>query len=155
MLRRLAVTVVLPGIGLLAFGLRALEQDRRATDQQVRDRLQRAAELAARAIDQQLGNWRQFRSDGVTLDTGPSLKITPSQRVAYEPGEPITPAAAEPALAEAEQYELARGDIERAIPLYRRATAIGGPRLPAVALSRLAACHKKTRNADDALQAYR
>src|SRR5258707_5475878 len=109
MLRRFAVTVVLPGIVLLAFGLRALEQDRRSTDQQVRDRLQRAAELAAREIDQQLVNWRQFRSDGVTLETGPALKISPPQRVAYEPGEPITAQTAEPALAEAEQYEQVRG----------------------------------------------
>src|SRR5437660_5397002 len=136
--------VVLPGLVLLAFGLRALEQDRRATDQQVRDRLQRAAELAARAIDQQLGNWRQFWSDGVTLDTAPSLKITPSQRAAYEPGDTTASQAAEPVLAEAEQYELVRGDIERAIPLYRRATAMGGRRLRAVAFARLAACYRKT-----------
>src|SRR5258705_13440597 len=102
-LKRFAVMVVLPGIVLLGFGLRALDQDRRATDQQVRDRLQRAGELAARAIDQQLANWRQFRSDGVTLETGPPLKITPPQRVAYEPGEPIGAQTAEPALAEAEQ----------------------------------------------------
>src|SRR5258707_13930832 len=112
MLRRFAVTVVLPGIVLLAFGLRALEQDRRATDQQVRDRLQRAAELAARAIDQQLANWRQFQSGGVSLDTGPPLKITPPQRVAYEPGDSITAQAVEPLLAEAERYEQVRGDIE-------------------------------------------
>ena len=89
MLRRFAVTVVLPGIVLLAFGLRALEQDRRATDQQVRDRLQRAAELAARAIDRELANWQQFRSDGVAVETTPALKITPQRRVAYEPGEPV------------------------------------------------------------------
>src|SRR6185503_7100746 len=96
--------VVLPGIILLGFGLRALEQDRRATDQQVRDRLQRAAGLAARAIDQQLANWQQFRPEGVTLETGATLKITPPRRVAYEPGERIASQAAEPALAEAEQY---------------------------------------------------
>src|SRR5258708_38264005 len=97
--------VVLPGMVLLGFGLRALQQDRRATDQQVRDRLQRAAELAARAIDQQLANWQQFRSDGVIVETAPALKITPSQRVAYEPVETIAPRAVEPPLAEAEQYE--------------------------------------------------
>src|SRR5436190_23771981 len=105
MLRRFAVTVVLPGVILLGFGLRALEQDRRATDQQVRDRLQRVAELAARAIDQQLANWQQFRSEGVGLETGMALKIAPPQRVAYEPGKGIAAQNAEPALAEAEQYE--------------------------------------------------
>ena len=154
MLRRFAVTVVLPGIILLGFGLRALEQDRRATDQQVRDRLQRAAELAARAIDQQLANWQQFRSDGVTLETGSALKIAPPQRVAYEPGERIAAQAVEPALAEAEQYEQVRGDIASAIPLYRRATATGGPHVRAVAWQRLAACYRKTGMRDKAVQAY-
>jgi signal transduction histidine kinase len=154
-LRRFAVTVVLPGIILLGFGLRALEQDRRATDQQVRERLQRAAELASRAIDQQLANWQQFRSDGVTLDTGSALKITPSQRVAYEPGERIAAQDVEPALAEAVQYEQVRGKIASAIPLYRRAAATGGPHLRAMAFERLAACYRKTGMRDNAVQAYR
>jgi hypothetical protein len=60
MLRRFGVMVVLPGIVLLGFGLRAMEQDRRATGQEVTDRLARAARLAARAIDQQLANCDSF-----------------------------------------------------------------------------------------------
>src|SRR5687767_14259922 len=112
MLRRFAIMVVLPGIVLLAFGLRALEQDRRATDQQVRDRLQRTAGLAARAIDQQLSNWQQFRPHGITVVTAPALKIVPSQLMAYELGEHVSTQTAEPALAEAEQNEQVRGDIE-------------------------------------------
>ena len=155
MLRRFAVTVVLPGVILLGFGLRALEQDRRATDQQVRDRLQRAAELAARSIDQQLANWQQFRSGGVSLVTGPALKITPPRRLAYEPGEPIAAQAVEPALAEAVQYEQVRENIALAIPLYLRAAATGGPHLRAVAFERLAACYRKTGMRDKAVQAYR
>src|SRR5438105_13429545 len=135
--------VVLPGIVLLGFGLRTLEQDRRATDQQVRDRLQRAAELAARAIDQQLANWQQFRSDGVSLDTGPALKITPPQRVAYDPGERIATQNAEPTLTEAEQYEQVRGNIESAIPLYRRATETGGAHLRGAAFEGQGPCHRK------------
>lgn len=154
-LRRFALTVVLPGVILLGFGLRALEQDRRATDQQVRDRLQRAAELAARAVDLQLANWQQFQSDGVSLETGPALKITPLRRVAYEPGERIAAQAVEPFLAEAERYEQVRGNIEAAIPLYRRATVAGGPHLRAAAFARLAACYRKIGMRDKAVQAYR
>ena len=155
MLRRFAVTVVLPGVILLGFGLRALDQDRRVTDQQVRDRLQRAAELAARTIDQQLGNWQQFRSDGVSLETGPLLKLTHQHRLAYDPGEPIAAHADEPALAEAVQYEQVRGNIEAAIPLYQRAAATGGPHLRAVAFERLAACYRKSGMRDKAVLAYR
>ena len=38
-LRRFAILVVLPGLILLGFGLRTVEQDRRATEQQGRDRV--------------------------------------------------------------------------------------------------------------------
>lgn len=155
MLRRFAVTVVLPGFILLGFGLRALDQDRRATDRQVRDRLQRVAELAGRAIDQQLANWQQFRSGGVSLEIGPPLKVTPPRRLAYELNESIAAPAVEPALAEAEQDEQVRGNVESAIPLYRRAAASGGRRLRAFALERLAACYRKIGMRDNAVQAYR
>ena len=82
MLRRFGVTVLLPGVVLLLFGLRALEQDRSAVDRQIHDRIENAAALAARAIDQQLANWQQFRADGITL-AGNLIKLTPEQRSAY------------------------------------------------------------------------
>lgn len=154
-LRRFALTVVLPGVILLGFGLRALDQDRRATDEQVRDRLQRAAELAAHAVDLQLANWQQFRSDGVSLETGAALKITPPRRVAYEPGEGIAAPVVGAFLAEAERYEQVLGNIEAAIPLYRQATVVGGPHVRAAAFARLAACYKKIGMRDKAVQAYR
>ncbi|HUQ91101.1 MAG TPA: ATP-binding protein, partial [Bryobacteraceae bacterium] len=132
----------------------ALEQDREATDRQVQDRLQRAAELAARTMDQQLASWQQFRTDGVSLETTPVLKITPRRLLAYEPGERIMAQAPEPALAEAMQYEQVRGNIEAAIPLYRRATGMGGPHLRAVAYQRLAECYRKTGVRERVLQAY-
>jgi len=47
-----------------------------------------------------------------------------------------------------------RGDIASAIPLYRRATATGGPHVRAVAWQRLAACYRKTGMRDKAVQAY-
>ena len=147
--------VVLPGVILLAFGLRALDQDRRATDQQIRDRLQRIAELAARAIDRELANWQQFRPDGVSLETGAALKISPPGRVAYWPGERIAAEIAEPALAEAMRLEQVRGDLESAIPLYRRAASEGGPHLRAAAFERLAACYRKAGDRNQAVQAYR
>ena len=155
MLRRFAVTVVLPGVILLAFGLRALEQDRRATDQQIRNRLQQTAELAARAIDRELANWQQFRADGVSLETGTTLKITPPGRVAYWPGERITAQPVEPALTEAMHLEQVRGDLESAIALYRRAASDGGPQLRAAAFERLAACYRKAGDRNQAIQAYR
>src|SRR5689334_2643065 len=91
MLRRFGLLIILPGVILLGFGLRAIEQDRGATDQEVRDRLTRAAELAARTINQQLANWQQFRSDGVVIDSGPPRKVKPWSRMAYDPVKRIEP----------------------------------------------------------------
>jgi signal transduction histidine kinase len=155
MLRRFGLLIVLPGVILLGFGLRALDQDRRMTDQQVRDRLARAAELAARTIDQQLANWQQFRSDGVVIDSGPPVKVTPWSRLAYEPAKRMEPAPpVDPILTDAIHAEQSGRDLESAITLYRRATS-GTPAIRAVAWSRLAACYRKTGRKVEAIRAYR
>jgi hypothetical protein len=109
MLRRFGVMVLLPGIVLLLFGLRALEQDRRGVDLQIHNQMENAAALAARAIDQQLANWQQLRGDGVTMAGNP-MKLTPEQRSAYEVGEEATAETPVPAFAEAERQEF-RGDL--------------------------------------------
>ena len=155
MLRRFALSVVLPGVILLAFGLRALDQDRRTTEQQLRERLQRSAELAARTIDQQLASRQAFAADGISLETEPVLKITPPQSVAYWPGPTLPARTAEPILAEAMQAEQVRGDYESAIALYERAAAAGPARVSAAALERLAACYRKTGRQVKSIQAYR
>src|SRR5438132_1502929 len=68
---------------------------------------------------------------------------------------PIAAQPIEPVLADAVQYEQVRGNIESAIPLYRRAAATGGPHLRAVAFERMAACYRKTGMREKAVQAYR
>jgi signal transduction histidine kinase len=119
MMRRFALTVLLPGIVLLLFGLRALQQDRLAVEHQIRDRLANTAELAARTVDQQLANWQQFRSDGVIL-TGQPLRAVPSDAPAYEFQDSPTVPEPDPALADAERQELL-GEWDKAIMLYQRA----------------------------------
>src|SRR6266496_205908 len=118
MVRRFALTVLLPAIVLLLFGLRALEQDRLAVEHQIRDRLANTAALAARAIDQQFANWQQFRSDGVIL-TGQPVRAVPPDAPAYEFQDDVTVAEPDPALADAERQEL-QGDWGKAIALYRK-----------------------------------
>ena len=118
-MRRFALTVLLPGIVLLLFGLRALQQDRLAVEHQIRDRLANTAELAARTVDQQLANWQQFRSDGVIL-TGQPLRAVPSDAPAYEFQDSTTVPEPDPALADAERQELL-GEWDKAIMLYQRA----------------------------------
>ena len=155
MLRRFAAMVVLPGLVLLGFGLRALQQDRNTTEQQIKDRIQRDAELAARAMDQQLVNWQQFRTDGVTISTAPPVRVTPASRVAYEPGGLTPDAIDESPIAEAEQQEEVLGNPAAAIPLYQDATASEDAGLRAAALLRLGASYRKTGRLSEARQTYR
>jgi hypothetical protein len=100
--------------------LRTLQQDQAATDREVRDRLQRAAELGARSIDQQLANWRNFKPEGVTIGMPPEISITPENRIAYSSNPAIQIASFDQGLADAEQEEQVRGDLSSAIALYRR-----------------------------------
>ncbi len=151
MVRRFALTVILPGGVLLLFGLRALEQDRLAVEHQTRDRLATTAELAARAIDQQLANWRQFRNDGVML-TGQPLRAVPADAPAYEFQDSATFAEQNPALADAERWEL-QGEWDKAIELYRRA-ANELPHVRIQALLRQAETYGKAGKPDLAAGSY-
>ena len=54
-----AVTMFLPGILLAVIGVRAFYQDRRLADQQIRERLERAADLAFRELELELSRWQQ------------------------------------------------------------------------------------------------
>ena len=141
MFRRFGATVLLPGVVLLLFGLRSLDQDRRTVDRQIRDRLENAAQLAGRAIDQQLANWRQFRAGGITL-TGNPVRLQPAELSAYDFAEDPFPDDPAPALAEGEQEEF-RGDPVKATELYRRVAA-ESPHLRAQALLRLARVYTKS-----------
>src|SRR6185369_4677974 len=109
MLRRFGVTVLLPGIILLLFGLRTLEQDRLTLERQINDRLDNAAQLASRAIDQQLVAWQQFRADGVTVLANP-VRLAPAELSAYEFADDAPPEQLPPELAEAERREF-HGDL--------------------------------------------
>lgn len=153
-LRRFAFTVVLPGLVLLGFGLRAIDQDRRGTHQQLLERLQRAAGVAARAIDRQLVDWRQFRDDGLTVQSEPGLKISPRDYVAFLPSERIVVAAAHPGLAEAIHMEQVRGKLNDAIALYQEASKARDPQLKSAALARLASCYRKAGQIGNAIQTY-
>jgi len=148
--RRFLLTVLLPGVVLLLFGLRTLEQDRLAVEQHIRVRLANTSELAARAIDQQLANWSQFHGDGVML-TGQPLRAEPPDATAYEFQQNTLVPELDPALADAERQEL-RGEWDKAITLYRKAAEV--PAVRVQALLRLAATYSKRGRPDLAASVY-
>jgi len=52
------VGILLPGVVLAVFSARALVQERRLADQQIRERLERVAALTIRELGQELGQWQ-------------------------------------------------------------------------------------------------
>lgn len=156
-------TILLPGILLAVFGVRALRQERRLLDQQIRERLDRAGELAVRDLEQEFLEWqaalediRQARSvdperlpdrirrsvaepgSGAIVFLGPQeLRVWPERQLLYQPARPGTASPAEAlavgALAEAESLELREKDYPQAIVIYKRLLARAGPAGIAVA----------------------
>ena len=69
-----SVTMALPGILLAFLGARALYQERRLADQQVRERLERTADRTLRELEQELARW-QLAVDQASQD--PRLERLP------------------------------------------------------------------------------
>lgn len=155
MLRLFGLMVVLPGVVLLLFGLRALKQERREANQQIRDRLDRSADLALQVIDQQLTAWQQFRDIGVSVRFGPGLTTTPPDRLAYDPGNNDREPASSTALDEAERAEIQNGNYPQAIHLYQVALKDSSPALRTTGLIRLARTYRKANQNLQAIAIYR
>ena len=172
------LTILLPGMLLAFFGLRALRQERRLADQQIRERLDRAAELAVRDLEQELGRWQQAveqlsaaslpepvrralvvpGSAVVVFQDGRSPRVLPAGEVLYEVGPVESPAPERPlpaALIAAETQELRQRDYAQAIALYQQALATLEPAWRPMALQRLARTYHKQGRLEEAQRAYR
>ncbi len=178
-----ALTIVLPGVLLAVVGVRAWMQERRFAVQQLRERVDRAADLALRAFEQDIRIWQALLVQagrgappplesidesvrralaepgaGAVVFLGPIPVLWPEHQAPYALDQPNLHATAEPlsaALAAAELAEVRARDNERAIALYR--VAIGT--LPADArapgLLRLARTLRKAGREPEAIAIYR
>ena len=179
-----ALTILLPGTVLAVFAVRALLQERRLADQQIRERLDRAAELAVRDVEGELREWQIALE---TLRRNPSAHPTlpdrlrrsleepgaavivflgateprfwPERQLLYQPRQSArgVPLQTSPAgrLAEAESLELRDKDYPRAIDLYKRLLAKAIPDQHALLLHRLARTYNKAGLDEAALAAFR
>ncbi len=68
------VAILVPGILIAFIGFRALLQERRLADQQIRESVDRAAELAARDLEQELRQWQE-----TVGDADPAVPFSQSQ----------------------------------------------------------------------------
>ena len=180
-----ALTILLPGMLLAVFGARALFQERRLANQQIRERLDRAAELAVQDVQRELREWQtalekigQDRTvnaealpdrirpsvaepgAGVVVFLGPpERRVWPEQQLLYQDGGlgTASPPEALPtgALAEAESLELRQKDYPRAALLYKRLLATAEPDQRARLLHRLARTYRKAGRDEEAFRAFR
>ncbi|HSB14479.1 MAG TPA: hypothetical protein VLE22_08465 [Bryobacteraceae bacterium] len=72
------LTVLLPAALLAFLGFRAFRQERRLADHQVRDRLERVAESAARNLEEELREW-QSATEAIRPDRTRSIEELPAR----------------------------------------------------------------------------
>src|SRR3954463_7331734 len=69
------LTILLPGLLLAALGVRTVRQERRLAGQQLRERLDRAADIAVRDLEREVREWQsaleQIAPDDDVLDALP------------------------------------------------------------------------------------
>ena len=177
------LTVLLPAALLAFLGFRAFRQERRLADQQVRDRLERAAELAARGLEEELREWQRVTeaikpdrtrsiedlaervriavsepgAAAVVLLGQPRPRLIPESQLLYDlaPVPARSLAAQLPdTLREAETQELLTKNYSRAIQLYSEALSTVQPSLRPTLLHRLARTYRKSGQPREALRLY-
>jgi signal transduction histidine kinase len=180
----LGVLVLLPAVLLVALGVRTLVQDTRLAEAQARERLDRAAALAAQDLERGLGQWDRAlaevgaEAEGVarlvppliseTLDTNPDavlvrigsrqLDVLPAGRLLYtlEPESPVSfrPARLSAALQAGEILEIQKQDYARAAQAYRALLKSPDAAVRPLALLRLARTEAKAGRLQESLKFY-
>jgi signal transduction histidine kinase len=177
------ITILVPGVILAFFGLRALRQERAVAEQQIRERLNGAAETAGRRLELEFKEWqlaadRLAQSDPANRDAWPSqlraaseqtgvavvlyrngnrIESLPPGQLSYELSDEIGVHADSPAplLAQAESLELREKKYDEAIASYRRllAAETSGGRAPV--LHGLGRTLKKAGHNEEAIRTFR
>ena len=178
------LTVLLPGLVLAIVGVRALIQERGLAAQEMRERLDRSAALAAQQLGRELQTWRALLDavgrtgmidPGALPDwlresaaepgaaalvaPGPDgVLVWPRDALAYQPWPELTAAPRPPILprplAEAEKVELGDKDYPRVISLYQNLLAQATGDQGAWLLHRLARVYRKAGRAVDARHTF-
>ena len=177
-------SILVPGVVLGVFGLRALIQEKRLADQQQREAVEAAAEAALQRLVEQFAAWNRAldqlastarassgwpeRVRAATAEPGSAVVLVgqPGQVEALPPGQlpyPLSPAGSEPRArppatplwTEAESSELRSHDPAKALTLYRQVLGTAKPDERALVLHRVARCLLRAGRTREALEAFR
>ncbi len=180
-----ALTILLPGGLLAALGVRALIQERKAAGVEVEKRLDRAAELAGRAVERELTGWHAAAErlvDAAAFDATmlpESLRaaaaqpgtiavasfatdgsaVWPTDQLLYRVGHaqppPAMPGNPSATFTAAETAELRDKDYARAARLYEEVLKRATAAEHPALLLRLARTYRKAGRRDEALGRFR
>jgi signal transduction histidine kinase len=177
------MTILLPGLLLAVFAVRAMIHERRFAEQQHRDRLERAADAALRDLERDVREWHSALDGRVkgraNLDSLPPLlrealvlpgsgavvtvgagyaDVWPDEQLLYAATAPVSAPPLNSRLtgiiAAGERAELRERDYAGAIALYRRAVALSRGAERAWPVHRLARTLRKAGRTTEALAAY-
>ncbi len=159
----LAVAVAVPPAALLWVCWRVLEQDRALEEQQVAQRVERAADIATAALlravestERRLAEGAGDWPDGAVCLTAvrETLQVWPRERVSYLPAALHVPELPGAPFAAAESVEFGQRDLNRAATIYRDLASSDHADVRAGALLRLARCLRASGRHAEALPVY-
>src|SRR5262245_9047503 len=165
------LTIFAPGLLLAVFGARALWQEQRMADRQLRDWLDRGADVAIRALANDVAKLQSSLDAGLAAEKtfgnlpkdgswvfverrDPAFEVFPPNVLPYELGTVPEMVVTDPDLSRAEQLET-QGELERAIVAYRDLLAKTRPALLREVQHRLARALHKAGRTSDALSLWR
>ena len=162
--RLLALVTAVPLVALFWVCWRVLAQDRALEEQQIRQRVERAADIATAALqraveasERRLVEGNKDWPDGAAVMTaqGDAVQIWPPGRAAYFPVAPRLPELPVAPFAAGEAVEFRQRDLNRAAAVYRDLASSNRPDVRAGALLRLARCLRGSGRQADALPSTR
>jgi len=173
------VTVLFPALLLAIFALRALQQERNRADQQIDERMERAADIVTAGLERRLNNWQKSVDEmpaGMIIDEKgipeivrqellepgggvlayrslSGFHVYPPGRLLFWPGDDEPDAAAPAAFTPAEDCEFREKNYLKAIDVYARLSA-ANPKYRAELRQRIARCYRKAGMLERAMAAY-
>ena len=161
-----ALFVLATGVPLATLfwlGWRVWEQDRALEDQQIRQRVERAADIAVAALERAVAASEKRLAAGledwppgavVVSLRAQAVRVRPAERVAYLPVSPSLPRLPDAPFAAAEALEFRKSDFTGAAARYRELAHSRDPAVRAGALLRLARSLCSAGRLAEALPAY-
>jgi len=160
------IVTLMPAVTLVFLGIRLLQQDRALADQRRLEILDRAADQAVRALQQDLASTdKRLKSDALPASGIPdgavfaslrtdTIEVVPVGRIPYYPDEPVAKEPPDAPFETLEELEFRKQDLAGALRLAVSLADSADPLIRAGALLRKARLLRKMERPEEALETY-